>query len=100
VTQRYVAYSEARAAGGAALILLESMYVHPAGQNTATSSASTMTIWCRATGGSSRRAIATAPSSGRTAFRGDAGPDGAAMRSTYGNDAAASWRVSGSCGTL
>jgi 2,4-dienoyl-CoA reductase-like NADH-dependent reductase (Old Yellow Enzyme family) len=33
VTQRYVAYCEARAAGGAALILLESMYVHPAGQN-------------------------------------------------------------------
>ena len=33
VTQRYVDYCEARAAGGAALILLESMYVHPAGQN-------------------------------------------------------------------
>ena len=33
VTQRYVDYCEARAAGGAALILLESMYVHPAGRN-------------------------------------------------------------------
>ena len=33
VTQRYVDYCEARAAGGVALILLESMYVHPAGQN-------------------------------------------------------------------
>ena len=32
VTQRYVDYCEARAAGGAALILLESMYVHPAGR--------------------------------------------------------------------
>jgi 2,4-dienoyl-CoA reductase-like NADH-dependent reductase (Old Yellow Enzyme family)/thioredoxin reductase len=31
-TQRYVDYCEARAAGGAALILLESMYVHPAGK--------------------------------------------------------------------
>ena len=33
VTERYVEYCEARAAGGAALLLLESMYVHPAGQN-------------------------------------------------------------------
>lgn len=33
VTRRYVEYCEARAAGGAALILLESMYVHPAGKN-------------------------------------------------------------------
>ena len=33
VTQRYIDYVEARAAGGAALILLESMYVDPAGQN-------------------------------------------------------------------
>src|SRR3990172_8902466 len=33
VTQRYIDYCEARAAGGAALILLESMYVHPAGKN-------------------------------------------------------------------
>jgi 2,4-dienoyl-CoA reductase-like NADH-dependent reductase (Old Yellow Enzyme family)/thioredoxin reductase len=33
VSQRYVDYCEARAAGGAALILLESMYVHPAGRN-------------------------------------------------------------------
>lgn len=33
VTRRYVDYCEARAAGGAALILLESMYVHPAGKN-------------------------------------------------------------------
>ena len=33
VTQRYIDYVEARAAGGAALLLLESMYVHPAGQN-------------------------------------------------------------------
>jgi 2,4-dienoyl-CoA reductase-like NADH-dependent reductase (Old Yellow Enzyme family)/thioredoxin reductase len=33
VTQRYVDYCEARAAGGAALIRLESMYVHPAGKN-------------------------------------------------------------------
>ncbi|HEU4438410.1 MAG TPA: FAD-dependent oxidoreductase [Methylomirabilota bacterium] len=33
VTQRYIDYCEARAAGGAALILLESMYVHPAGRN-------------------------------------------------------------------
>jgi 2,4-dienoyl-CoA reductase-like NADH-dependent reductase (Old Yellow Enzyme family)/thioredoxin reductase len=33
VSQRYIDYCEARAAGGAALILLESMYVHPAGQN-------------------------------------------------------------------
>ena len=33
VTQRYIDYVEARAAGGAALILLESMYVHPAGRN-------------------------------------------------------------------
>jgi 2,4-dienoyl-CoA reductase-like NADH-dependent reductase (Old Yellow Enzyme family)/thioredoxin reductase len=33
VSGRYVDYCEARAAGGAALILLESMYVHPAGQN-------------------------------------------------------------------
>jgi 2,4-dienoyl-CoA reductase-like NADH-dependent reductase (Old Yellow Enzyme family)/thioredoxin reductase len=33
VTQRYVDYCEARAAGGAALLLLESMYVDPAGQN-------------------------------------------------------------------
>ena len=33
VSGRYVDYCEARAAGGAALILLESMYVHPAGRN-------------------------------------------------------------------
>lgn len=33
VTQRYIDYCEARAAGGAALLLLESMYVHPGGQN-------------------------------------------------------------------
>jgi 2,4-dienoyl-CoA reductase-like NADH-dependent reductase (Old Yellow Enzyme family)/thioredoxin reductase len=33
VSQRYIDYCEARAAGGAALILLESMYVHPAGRN-------------------------------------------------------------------
>jgi 2,4-dienoyl-CoA reductase-like NADH-dependent reductase (Old Yellow Enzyme family)/thioredoxin reductase len=33
VTGRYIDYCEARAAGGAALLLLESMYVHPAGQN-------------------------------------------------------------------
>jgi len=33
VTQRYIDYCEARAAGGAALILLESMYVAPAGKN-------------------------------------------------------------------
>ncbi|MFQ5830164.1 MAG: FAD-dependent oxidoreductase [Candidatus Methylomirabilia bacterium] len=33
VTQRYVDYCEARAAGGAALIVLESMYVDPAGRN-------------------------------------------------------------------
>jgi 2,4-dienoyl-CoA reductase-like NADH-dependent reductase (Old Yellow Enzyme family)/thioredoxin reductase len=33
VTQRYIDYCEARAAGGAALILLESMYVPPAGRN-------------------------------------------------------------------
>jgi 2,4-dienoyl-CoA reductase-like NADH-dependent reductase (Old Yellow Enzyme family) len=33
VTQRYVDYCEARAAGGAALLLLESMYVDPAGRN-------------------------------------------------------------------
>jgi 2,4-dienoyl-CoA reductase-like NADH-dependent reductase (Old Yellow Enzyme family) len=33
VTRRYIDYCEARAAGGAALLLLESMYVHPAGQN-------------------------------------------------------------------
>ena len=33
VTQRYVDYCEARAAGGVALIRLESMYVHPAGKN-------------------------------------------------------------------
>ena len=33
VTQRYIDYCEARAAGGAALLLLESMYVRPAGQN-------------------------------------------------------------------
>jgi len=32
-SQRYVDYCQARAAGGAALILLESMYVHPAGKN-------------------------------------------------------------------
>ncbi|MEK7835097.1 MAG: NADH:flavin oxidoreductase, partial [Pseudomonadota bacterium] len=31
VTQRYIDYCEARAAGGAGLIMLESMYVHPAG---------------------------------------------------------------------
>jgi 2,4-dienoyl-CoA reductase-like NADH-dependent reductase (Old Yellow Enzyme family) len=30
-TQRYIDYCEARAEGGVALILLESMYVHPAG---------------------------------------------------------------------
>jgi 2,4-dienoyl-CoA reductase-like NADH-dependent reductase (Old Yellow Enzyme family)/thioredoxin reductase len=33
VTRRYIDYCEARAAGGAALIRLESMYVHPAGKN-------------------------------------------------------------------
>ncbi len=33
VTRRYIDYCEARAAGGAALILLESMYVDPAGRN-------------------------------------------------------------------
>jgi 2,4-dienoyl-CoA reductase-like NADH-dependent reductase (Old Yellow Enzyme family)/NAD(P)-dependent dehydrogenase (short-subunit alcohol dehydrogenase family) len=33
VTRRYVEYCEARAAGGAALILLESMYVDPRGRN-------------------------------------------------------------------
>ncbi len=33
VTRRYIDYCEARAAGGAALLQLESMYVHPAGQN-------------------------------------------------------------------
>lgn len=33
VTERYVDYVEARAAGGAALIMLESMYIHPAGRN-------------------------------------------------------------------
>src|SRR3990167_3598462 len=33
VTQRYVDYCAARAAGGAALLLLESMYVDPAGKN-------------------------------------------------------------------
>ena len=33
VTQRYIDYVEARARGGAALILLESMYVDPAGKN-------------------------------------------------------------------
>jgi 2,4-dienoyl-CoA reductase-like NADH-dependent reductase (Old Yellow Enzyme family)/thioredoxin reductase len=33
VSQRYVDYCAARAAGGAALILLESMYVHPLGRN-------------------------------------------------------------------
>jgi 2,4-dienoyl-CoA reductase-like NADH-dependent reductase (Old Yellow Enzyme family) len=33
VTQRYVDYCEARAAGGVALILLESMFVDPAGRN-------------------------------------------------------------------
>jgi 2,4-dienoyl-CoA reductase-like NADH-dependent reductase (Old Yellow Enzyme family)/thioredoxin reductase len=33
VTPRYIDYCEARAAGGVALLLLESMYVHPAGQN-------------------------------------------------------------------
>ncbi|MBI4593129.1 MAG: hypothetical protein HY728_02860, partial [Candidatus Rokubacteria bacterium] len=33
VTQRYVDYCAARAAGGTALILLESMYVDPAGRN-------------------------------------------------------------------
>jgi len=33
VSGRYIDYCEARAAGGAALILLESMYVHPAGKN-------------------------------------------------------------------
>ncbi len=33
VTRRYVDYCEARAAGGVALILLESMYVDPAGKN-------------------------------------------------------------------
>lgn len=31
VTQRYIDYCEARAEGGAGLIMLESMYVHPAG---------------------------------------------------------------------
>ena len=31
VTQRYIDYCEARAQGGAGLIMLESMYVHPAG---------------------------------------------------------------------
>jgi 2,4-dienoyl-CoA reductase-like NADH-dependent reductase (Old Yellow Enzyme family) len=33
VTQRYLDYCEARAAGGAALIRLESTYVHPVGRN-------------------------------------------------------------------
>jgi len=33
VTQRYIEYCEHRAAGGAGLILLESMYVDPAGKN-------------------------------------------------------------------
>lgn len=33
VSRRYIDYCEARAVGGAALILLESMYVHPAGRN-------------------------------------------------------------------
>ncbi len=33
VSQRYIDYCEARAAGGVALLLLESMYVHPGGQN-------------------------------------------------------------------
>jgi 2,4-dienoyl-CoA reductase-like NADH-dependent reductase (Old Yellow Enzyme family)/thioredoxin reductase len=33
ITRRYIDYCEARAEGGAALLLLESMYVHPAGQN-------------------------------------------------------------------
>jgi 2,4-dienoyl-CoA reductase-like NADH-dependent reductase (Old Yellow Enzyme family)/thioredoxin reductase len=33
VSQRYVDYCEARAAGGAALLLLESTYVHPSGRN-------------------------------------------------------------------
>jgi 2,4-dienoyl-CoA reductase-like NADH-dependent reductase (Old Yellow Enzyme family)/thioredoxin reductase len=33
VSQHYIDYCEARAAGGAALLLLESMYVHPAGKN-------------------------------------------------------------------
>jgi 2,4-dienoyl-CoA reductase-like NADH-dependent reductase (Old Yellow Enzyme family)/thioredoxin reductase len=33
VTQRYIDYCEARAAGGAALITLESMYVDPGGKN-------------------------------------------------------------------
>jgi 2,4-dienoyl-CoA reductase-like NADH-dependent reductase (Old Yellow Enzyme family)/thioredoxin reductase len=33
VSRRYLDYCEARAAGGAALIVLESMYVHPAGRN-------------------------------------------------------------------
>lgn len=33
VTQRYIDYCEHRAAGGAGLITLESMYVHPAGKN-------------------------------------------------------------------
>jgi 2,4-dienoyl-CoA reductase-like NADH-dependent reductase (Old Yellow Enzyme family)/NADPH-dependent 2,4-dienoyl-CoA reductase/sulfur reductase-like enzyme len=33
VTQRYIDYCEHRAAGGAGLILLESMYVDPAGKN-------------------------------------------------------------------
>lgn len=33
VTRRYIEYCEARAAGGAALILLESMYVEAAGKN-------------------------------------------------------------------
>ena len=32
-SQQYVDYCEARAAGGAARVLLESMYVHPAGKN-------------------------------------------------------------------
>jgi 2,4-dienoyl-CoA reductase-like NADH-dependent reductase (Old Yellow Enzyme family)/thioredoxin reductase len=32
VTQRYIDYCEARAAGGAALLLLESIYVHPSGK--------------------------------------------------------------------
>ena len=33
VTQRYIDYCEHRAAGGTGLILLESMYVDPAGKN-------------------------------------------------------------------
>ena len=33
VTQRYIDYCEERAAGGAGLILLESMYIDPAGKN-------------------------------------------------------------------